>query len=135
MQPDTTLPTPAIKTIKGTIEAPLEAGAIPTFTILQNTIGEITWTKISTGYFKGTKTGAFPAGKTICMPGGNGQEVFGGIGVNLPFDHGYNLQRVSNDNELYLSFQKTSDYTYVDPYDILSSGPAEGLPFEINVYK
>ena len=38
--------------------------AAPTVTVLQNTIGNIVWTRVINGSYHGTLTGAFPANKT-----------------------------------------------------------------------
>lgn len=39
----------------------------PTVTILENTIGDIVWTRANTGQYAGTLTDAFPGGKTFCL--------------------------------------------------------------------
>lgn len=39
----------------------------PSVTILENTIGDIVWTRFALGDYRGTLTGAFPSGKVICL--------------------------------------------------------------------
>jgi hypothetical protein len=41
--------------------------AAPTVTILENTIGDIVWSRNGLGAYSGTLTGAFPSGKVICL--------------------------------------------------------------------
>lgn len=41
--------------------------AAPTVTILENTIGDIVWTRFALGDYRGTLTGAFPSGKVVCF--------------------------------------------------------------------
>ena len=41
--------------------------AAPTVTILENTLGDIVWTRIGLGDYIGTLTGAFPSGKVVCF--------------------------------------------------------------------
>jgi hypothetical protein len=39
----------------------------PTVTVLENTIGDIVWTRTTNGDYRGTLTGAFPIDKTYLM--------------------------------------------------------------------
>lgn len=39
----------------------------PVATVLENTIGNIVWTRIEVGVYRGTLTGAFSSGKTIAI--------------------------------------------------------------------
>ena len=41
--------------------------AAPTVTILENTLGDIVWTRDGLGDYIGTLTGAFPSGKVVCF--------------------------------------------------------------------
>jgi hypothetical protein len=41
--------------------------AAPSVTILENTIGNIVWTRFALGDYRGTLTGAFPSGKVVCF--------------------------------------------------------------------
>ena len=41
--------------------------AAPSITILENTIGDIVWTRFALGDYRGTLTGAFPSGKVVCL--------------------------------------------------------------------
>ena len=41
--------------------------AAPTAIVLENTIGNIVWTRFGLGDYRGTLTGAFPSGKVICL--------------------------------------------------------------------
>ena len=43
----------------------------PVAIVLENTIGNIVWTRLNTGQYLGTLTGAFTLDKTICFTGGN----------------------------------------------------------------
>ena len=52
----------AVKTYKALVS---QAGtAAPTVTILQNTLGDIVWTRFGAGIYIGTLNGAFPTEKT-----------------------------------------------------------------------
>ena len=41
--------------------------AAPTVTVLENTIGNIVWTRFAAGDYRGTLTGAFTSGKVFCL--------------------------------------------------------------------
>ena len=41
--------------------------AAPTVTVLENTIGDIVWTRFAAGDYRGTLTGAFTSGKVFCL--------------------------------------------------------------------
>lgn len=43
----------------------------PTVTVLQNTIGDIVWSRLGPGIYYGTLTGAFDQSKTVTIPFGN----------------------------------------------------------------
>lgn len=43
----------------------------PVTIVLENTIGNIVWTRANTGQYLGTLTGAFTLDKTVCFTGGN----------------------------------------------------------------
>lgn len=74
--------------------------AAPTATILENSLGDIVWTRNTTGIYYGTLNGAFPIEKTFALSiqgGGYDTEVLNGGGGDL-----YNLVRL-NDNQIVLS--------------------------------
>lgn len=105
----------------------------PDVIVLENTLyGNPVWTYSGSPIsWVATLNGAFTNGKTVIMP--FGQNAFGiiGIGFSAPFDYGYSMFRVDDDNirfELY----KTSDYSNTDPNDILSINSY--LLIEIRVY-
>lgn len=58
-QPNVHMPqTPTAKNYRAQMQ---QSGTdAPTATILNNTIGNIIWTRVSQGYYKGTLSGAFP---------------------------------------------------------------------------
>jgi hypothetical protein len=70
----------------------------PTVTILENTLGDIVWTRASTGLYYGTLTGAFLASKTFVIGGSADINAGGGDFATL------DIKRLDND-KIYL-------YTY-----------------------
>jgi hypothetical protein len=106
----------------------------PNVVELENTIGDIIWTRSSTGLYFGTLTGAFPDGKTLITGFGNknGGYVTIGIANSLPFDHGYSINCNSED-VVGINVYKTSDYTNVELSDLLTA--PRGIPIEIKVYQ
>jgi hypothetical protein len=62
--------------------------ADPTITILENTIGNIVWTRSSTGDYLGTLIGAFPQLKTFIVF----QNFYSGTGSHISF-----IQRITDD--------------------------------------
>jgi hypothetical protein len=91
--------------------------AAPTATILENSLGDIVWTRNTTGIYYGTLNGAFPIEKTFTLSiqgGGYDTEVLNGGGGDL-----YNLVRL-NDNQIVLSTTGDSIFNY--------------SPIEIRVY-
>lgn len=67
MNPDTTLPKePKIKEWHGILSQ--SGTSNPTTVVLHNTLNEtITWTRVSTGNYKGTPETQFNTNKTICI--------------------------------------------------------------------
>lgn len=91
--------------------------AAPTAVELENSLGIITWTRVSAGLYNGTLSGAFPITKTFALSvqgSGYDTEVLNGGGGDL-----YNLVRL-NDNVLVLSTTGDSILNY--------------SPIEIRVY-
>lgn len=129
MQPNTTLPEPVMKSYKAYISQ-AEAAAAPTpRQIGTNTIGNIIWTKATTGQYIGTLNGAFPEGKTVCPPFDSGGAVSLPIGNATALSNMYTLKRVNNNTVNLLVFDNS--YTGVDLADIT----ANELYIEINVFK
>jgi len=87
--------------------------ADPTVTILENTIGDIVWTRFAVGSYLGTLTGAFPdQDKTYLIVGKSNQNFF-------------DLYRANSD-ELYLLSS--------DPLNVLSDNLLVNTTIEIRVY-
>lgn len=78
--------------------------AAPTATILENTLGNIVWTKSSTGVFYGTLIGAFPLNKTFVM-GGSPDINSGGGDIAL-----MDIRRVDDDNIIMNVFDNFSPF-------------------------
>jgi hypothetical protein len=77
--------------------------ADPTITILENTIGNIVWTRASTGDYLGTLIGAFPQLKTFIVF----QNFYSGTGSHISF-----IQRVTDDTINIVTKDNTN--TFID---------------------
>jgi hypothetical protein len=87
--------------------------AAPTVTVLENTIGDIVWTRFAVGSYLGTLTGAFPdQDKTYLIVGKSNQNFF-------------DLYRANSD-ELYLLSS--------DPLNVLSDNLLVSTTIEIRTY-
>lgn len=71
----------------------------PQVIVLENTIGEIVWTRVGAGDYRGTLAGAFPDNKTVC---------FATVGGNQGSNGYINLCKQPNNNDS-LRFQ------FIDP--------------------
>ena len=75
----------------------------PVADVLQNTIGNIVWSRNGVGDYRGFLKGAFPSGK--CWAGGVGDSLNGDF-IQIGFGAGYSSQ----------------DYVQIWNYDLLSPG-------------
>lgn len=55
--------------------------APPDVTELENTIGNIIWTRNDVGQYIGSLVGGFPDGKTFCYPPSGSGNIFGSAGI------------------------------------------------------
>lgn len=92
--------------------------AAPTITILENTLGDIVWTRFTAGGYYGTLTGAFLASKTFVI--GGSADITGGGGDFATLD----IKRL-DDDKIYL-------YTY-DNFTV-SDNLLNNTSIEIRVY-
>jgi hypothetical protein len=86
----------------------------PTVTILENTIGDILWTRSNVGQYIGTLTGAFTSGKTISpqFP----SLSFEGNGTFIPISANGNPQ-IGWIN----MYCQSTDFVQIDTYDMVST--------------
>lgn len=88
----------------------------PTAIVLENTIGVVSWSRITTGTYHLEGVGLFPYGKTFCN-----------INRNNQFNYGYDIKGDSS-----------SDYVLLNTYD-MGGGSDDYLPeyieVEIEVYE
>ena len=86
--------------------------ASPVATILENTLGDITWTRYNVGSYKGTLNGAFITNKTVCpqFPA----LTFEGSGIFLPISQNGNPQL----GWINAYCQTINDFN-IDTYDML----------------
>lgn len=114
MQPNTTLPTPAVLEYTGNIT---QSGTdAPTVTIFKNDIGELTWTYESTGTYKATKTGAFKSNKILITIGNKA----GGLAITGG--------EKNDDNSIFIQCTDTYGQTGID-------GQLYKTPITIKIYK
>lgn len=86
----------------------------PIANVLQNTVGNIVWTRQALGLYKGTLNGAFTVGKTICKPFGQQHgALMIGIANALPFDNAYTVTTYSVD-AIRIETLQSSDYSSVE---------------------
>jgi hypothetical protein len=115
----------------------------PVAVILENTIGDIVWTRedggIGTeGMYKGTLLGAFTAGKSVCAPYSSNFNSVGTSNIHLPLSTNGNLQ--TGWVTMYFGGTNDEDYLEIDTYDMTdraewSTVLGEGNLFiEIRVY-
>jgi len=95
----------------------------PTVIILENTIGEIVWTRVNTGVFRGTLAGAFVDKKTWCY--------MRMAHSSVPSVVGYSSMKRYNDD-----FIEVTSGEYDPPPTTLwgRDGILWEVPFEIRVY-
>lgn len=113
IQPDTTLPkTPKVKIYSALISQ--TGTATPTVIVLQNTLGEITWTRVDIGEYAGTTDGLYTLDKTWSIMRTNA------------FNFGYQVAARQNENVMGL-------------YTGVGSTPTDGqlnkVSIEIRVYE
>lgn len=105
----------------------------PTVSILENTLGNIVWSRIDYGRYRGTLTGAFVSGKVFCPPyssnfgdGGIGS-VFLPVSLNGIPQTGWVNVYFSEENYVEIDVYNMEDYAELS--SVLSD-----LPIEIRVY-
>jgi hypothetical protein len=116
----------------------------PVATVLENTIGNIVWTRESVGKYRGTLTGAFTLNKVIMTPFIPGYEGNADNGVFLPLGQGTSgvgpefyytmfIGGIGNDGEDYIALHIYDNLldNLVEFDQVLSAGL---LPIEIRVY-
>jgi hypothetical protein len=91
----------------------------PVATILENTLGDIVWTRGNTGQYVGTLAGAFPGGKTFCLKL-NGSDC---KAVSNTFTFGR-----TGDNAVYIN-------SFNGVYTTASDSILENTQIEIQVYE
>lgn len=100
---------------------------------LENTLGDIVWTREDVGFWKGTLAGAFTAGKTVCPPFDTGGSVILPLSGSTLYDNGYQVLRLS-DNEIGV-YCYSSDYNPKEFYEAIGINNNNGLLIEIQVYQ
>lgn len=101
----------------------------PGAVVLQNTIGEMTWSRTGIGVYTCVSAGLFTIDKTICLPFGDASNgsVFGILSANTI---GYYQVNAGSDiNQIALSTYSDLAYTYVEWSTI-----GGNLTVEIRVY-
>lgn len=79
----------------------------PVATVLENTIGNIVWTRISSGIYTATLAGAFPAAKSLALVSNSGSVEAGVLAYDVEDTNSYAVQSFSgssfSDSLLYLT--------------------------------
>lgn len=102
----------------------------PTVTVLENTIGEVAWSRYSTGRYRATLTGAFTLGKTAVLLVDNNSPATGE--TNDPNDSDVKVFINTNLNENYIEVRK-GFYDSSEGLTYYSDGFGS-VYFEIRVY-
>lgn len=111
----------------------------PVATVLENTIGDIVWTRDGAGRYQGTLVGAFTRDKSICPPYSSNFNDVGSSSIFLPLSANGNPQL--GWVNAYFAGTNNEDYLEIDTYDMSGGvewssiiGPGGNLPIEIRVY-
>lgn len=107
----------------------------PTAIVLENTLGNVVWTRVSEGIYIGTLTGAFTTNKTFCPPYSSNFDVGGDASVFLPISTNGNPQ--TGWINIYFNGENSIEidiYDMVGRFEWSSIIGGGNLPIEIRVY-